>query len=352
MRKPFLDNLRHSIVLLVILYHVFYLFNSVGVITNVDIPGIPELDAVLYVLYPWFMVTLFAISGICARYSLEKQTDREFLRSKVRRQFVPSIAIIFLIGWTTGWVTGQYADMFGTNSDAIPGFAKYLIWSLSGIGVLWYLHQLLIAEVVLVLLRKIDRKDRLWQLGGKVTMPILCLMVFAMWGSAQILNTPVIEVYRNGIYIFAYLCGYCIFSHDRVQELLAKYAPALLGFSGLLAILYAVRFWGENYASMDNLKEFLTNAYAWFACLAVLVAGKRWMGKETAFTRYMAPRSFGFYVLHYPLLALGAWAMDKMLHLPVWSMYLLLPLAMVIILPPLVDIVKKIPVMKTLVLGE
>ena len=52
MRKPFLDNLRYSIVLLVILYHVFYLFNSVGVITNVEIPGIPALDAVLYVLYP------------------------------------------------------------------------------------------------------------------------------------------------------------------------------------------------------------------------------------------------------------------------------------------------------------
>ena len=352
MRKPFLDNLRYSIVLLVILYHVFYLFNSVGVITNVEIPGIPALDAVLYVLYPWFMVTLFAISGICARYSLEKQTEKEFLRSKVRRQLVPSVAIIFILGWTSGWVTGQYADMFGTNSGAIPGFAKYLIWSLSGIGVLWYLHQLLIAEVVLVLLRKIDRKDRLWQLGGKVTMPILCLMVFAMWGSAQILNTPDIEVYRYGIYIFAYLCGYCIFSHDRVQELLAKYAPALLSFNGLMAVVYTVRFWGENYAAMDNLKEFLTNAYAWNAMLAVLGAGKRWMDKETTFTRYMAPRSFGFYVLHYPLLALGAWAMDKVLHLPVWSMYLLLPMTLATILPPLVGIVKKTPVLKTLVLGE
>mgnify|MGYP003456605715 CR=1 FL=1 len=85
MRKPFLDNLRYSIVLLVILYHVFYLFNSVGVITNVDIPGIPVLDAVLYVLYPWFMVTLFVISGICARYSLQKQTNKEFLKSKEGR---------------------------------------------------------------------------------------------------------------------------------------------------------------------------------------------------------------------------------------------------------------------------
>ena len=97
MRKPFLDNLRYSIVLLVIFYHVFYLFNSVGVITNVDIPGIPALDAVQYVLYPWFMVTLFVISGICARYSLQKQTSKAFLKSKVRRQLIPSISVIFII---------------------------------------------------------------------------------------------------------------------------------------------------------------------------------------------------------------------------------------------------------------
>ena len=281
MRKPFLDNLRYSIVLLVILYHVFYLFNSVGVITNVDIPGIPVLDAVLYVLYPWFMVTLFVISGICARYSLQKQTNKEFLKSKVRRQLVPSIAIILIIGWTSGWVTGQYADMFGTNSNAIPGFAKYLIWSLSGIGVLWFLHELFLADLVLVLIRKIDRKDTLWQLGGKANIVVLCLLVFALWGSAQILNTPVIEIYRNGIYIFAFLVGYCIFSHEHIQELLAKWAPVLLSVTGILAVVYTITYWEENYSSMSNLKSFLTNAYAWFACLAVLGAGKRWMDKET-----------------------------------------------------------------------
>lgn len=352
MRKPFLDNLRYSIVLLVILYHVFYLFNSVGVITNVDIPGIPVLDAVLYVMYPWFMVTLFLISGICARYSLQKQTNREFLKSKVCRQLIPSIAIIFIIGWTSGWVTGQYADMFGTNSDAIPGFAKYLIWSLSGIGVLWFLHELLLADLVLVLIRKIDRKDTLWLFGGKANIVVLCLLVLALWGSAQILNTPVIEIYRNGIYIFAFLAGYCIFSHEHIQELLAKWAPVLLAVTGILAVAYTVTYWGENYSSMSNLKSFLTNAYAWFACLAVLGAGKRWMDKETKFTRYMASRSFGFYVLHYPLLALGAWVMDKLLHLPVWSMYLLLPIAAAVLLPPLVAIIKRIPVLRTLVLGE
>ena len=352
MRKPFLDNLRYSIVLLVIVYHVCYLFNSVGVITNVAIPGIPALDVVEYLLYPWFMVTMFLISGICARYSLQKQTGREFLRSKVRRQLVPSVAIVFLIGWTSGWVTSQYADMFGTSGDLSPGIVKYLIWCASGIGVLWFLHELLLAEAVLVLIRRLDKKDRLWQLGGKASFPVLCLLVFALWGSAQILNTPVIEIYRNGIYLFAFLIGYFVFSHDRIQELLAKWAPVLLAVGGALAVVYTVTAWGENYSVMSHLKAFLTNAYAWFAALAVLGAGKRWMDKETAFTRYMAGRSFGFYVLHYPVLVLSAFAMDRLLHLPVWLMYLLLPVEMAVILPPLIALIRRIPILRTLVLGE
>lgn len=352
MRKPFLDNLRYSIVLLVIIYHICYLFNNVGVITNVTIPGIPSMDVVEYVLYPWFMVALFVISGACARYSLQKQTDKEFLKSKVRRQLLPSIAVIFLFGWTSGWVTGQYTDMFGTNSGAMPGIFKYLIWCLSGIGVTWFLRELFLAELVLVLVRRLDKRDRLWRLGGKASFPILCLLVLPFWGSAQILNTPLIEVYRHGIYIFSFLLGYFVFSHERVQETLAQKAPLLLATGGILALAYILSAWGKNYAESAHLREFLTNAYAWFATLAVLGAGKRWLDRETRFTRYMAPRSFGFYLLHYPLLPLAAWAMDQLLHLPVWSMYILLVLLEAALLPTLVAVIKRIPILRALALGE
>lgn len=134
---------------------------------------------------------------------------------------------------STGWVTDQYANIFGGGQ--VPGFAKYLVWCMSGIGVLWFLHELLLCEVVLVLIRKLDKKDRLWQLGGKANFPVICLLVLGMWGSAYILNTPVIEVYRNGFYLFCFLAGYILFSHEQIQSLLAKWAPCMLAVSGVLA---------------------------------------------------------------------------------------------------------------------
>ena len=126
----------------------------------------------------------------------------------------------------------------------------------------------------------------------------------------------------------------------------------ILRLLAVLAVVYTMHFWGQNYAALGNLKAPLTNLYAWFACLGVLGAGKRWLDQETAFTRYMAGRSFGIYVLHNPLLVLLAWGMDKLLHFPVWSMYLLLPVLLALLLPPLIALIRRIPVLRTLILGE
>ena len=43
-------------------------------------------------------------------------------------------------------------------------------------------------------------KDRLYAFGEKAALPVLFLLVIPVWGAAQILNTPVICVYRFGIY--------------------------------------------------------------------------------------------------------------------------------------------------------
>ena len=58
-RKHYLDNIRWITVLLVIVYHVFYIFNCSGVISNLNIQGIPQMDTIEIFMYPWFMYQVY-----------------------------------------------------------------------------------------------------------------------------------------------------------------------------------------------------------------------------------------------------------------------------------------------------
>lgn len=351
-RKYYLDNIRWGTVLLVIVYHVVYLFNSVGVITNIDVQGIPQMDAFLCFVYPWFMSLLFVVAGMSARYALSVKTDREFLRERAKRLLVPSIAGIFLLGWVSGWVTNQYADMFAGNGAMIPGVGKYLIYCLCGIGPLWFAHELFLASVVLLLIRLIDKRDKLWEIGGRVNMAVLLLLVFAVWGSSKILNTPLIEVYRNGIYILMFLLGYYIFSHEEVIEGLVKYKLILLTAALITGVAYTVYYYGENYTTHSCLESFFTNFYAWIMIMAILGCARAWCDRENRFTSYMTKRNFGFYALHYPLLVAIAYLVTTYLSLPMLLKYIVIFLLEMILLPVFYEAVSRIPLLNALLLGK
>lgn len=353
MRRHFLDNARGALVLLVVLYHAVYLLNSVGVISNVAIAGIPQLDALLYLCYPWFMVSLFAIAGASARYSLERQGGRAFLRAKLRRVLLPSIAGIFLLGWVSGLVTLQYAPgALGEHPEAIPLPVRCLIVCTMGIGPLWFLHELFLCDIVLLLVRRIDRHDALGRLGARAELPALLLLTLPIWASAQVLNTPVIEVYRCGIYPLSFLLGYAVLAHESVQERLAHAAPALLTAALALCIAFTLRHWGENYAAMPVLRKPLTNLCAWVGTLAVFACFKRWADRETYLSRRMRRDGFAVFVLHLPVMAVSAWALDRLAHLPGPVIELLLPMCAALLLPPLVRLIRWLPPLRRLILGE
>ncbi len=352
MRQAYLDNVRGAVELSVIVYHIFYMFNSVGVIRNVDIPGIPQLDVVLYALYPWFMVCLFVIAGMSAKYALDKYTARQFFVVRVRRILIPSLAGIVLLGWPAGWVTAQYVDIFGGNGAMIPLPVRFLIYCLCGIGPLWFLHQLFAATLVLLLVRRLDRRGRLYALGGRVNLPVLLLLGLTVWASAQVCNVPLIEVYRCGIYIWTFLLGYYVLTQRGVQQTLARYAPALLAVAVVTGCCYIVRYWGENYTLMRNLQSAPTNAYAWLGTLAVVACGRRFWQKESRFTAYMRKNGFALYVLHYPLMALLAYALGQLLALRGGALYVALLVCEGVCLPALVMLVRRLPGVRRLVLGE
>jgi fucose 4-O-acetylase-like acetyltransferase len=99
MRKYYLDNIRWITIVLVVIYHVIYMFNGVqtyGVIGPFE--DVQYQDSLLYLLYPWFMLLLFVVSGMSSRYYLEKHTEKEFIRSRTRKLLVPGTIGVIVFG--------------------------------------------------------------------------------------------------------------------------------------------------------------------------------------------------------------------------------------------------------------
>lgn len=347
-RKSYLDNIRWATVLLVLFYHVGYLFNGVGILGGVpNGENLRWADWLIGVPYPWFMVLLFVVSGICARYALEKRTGKEFIRERAGKLLVPSTLGLFVIHW----VTGYFNIKMGGGLEYIPGFLVYPISVMSGIGPLWFIQMLFLFSAALLLLRRIDREDRLWRICGKANGWIAALLVLLIWGASCVGNVPVLTMYRFGIYFAAFLIGYLVFSHEAVQMQLEAFRWGYLALALVFGAGYCLKYCGGNYTENAVLQSFLTNAYLWFAVLVILGLMRRYGNGETPVTRYLTKNSFGFYILHYPVLVTTAYVLQYHTALSVGWKYFLTLVGMLAGTLLLNEAVKRIPGIRWLVLG-
>ncbi len=348
-RKPFLDNIRWATVLLVLFYHVGYIFNGVGILGGVpDAESLAWVDTLLSVVYPWFMVLLFVVSGICARYALEKRGGKRFLRERARKLLVPSTLGLFVIHW----ITGYFNIKMGGALDLIPAFLIYPISVISGIGPLWFIQMLFLFSAALVLIRKLDKNNRLWTFCGKANGAAVAALVIVIWGAAQVGNLPVLTTYRFGIYFAAFLIGYLVLSHEKVLAEVERLRIPAAVLALVCAVKYAVTCYGENYTADAVLRSFGTNVYLWLAVLAVLGMAKRYANRETALTRYLARNSFGFYIVHYPVLIVTCYFLQYHTGLSAGWKYLLALLAELAGTFLFNELIKRLPVIRYLVLGQ
>lgn len=353
MRRLYIDNLRWLTVASVVLYHVIYLFNGI-VSTGVVGPfhEVQYQDAVQYILYPWFMVLLFLISGMCARYYLQQHAPREFIRSRTRKLLVPSTIGIFVFHWMQGYINMRLSDAFETIPAGVPKLVLYLIMALSGTGVLWFIQMLWIFSMLLVAVTALE-KGRLAAFCERFSYhPVfLAALGVAVWEAAQILNTPVVAVYRFGIYGFVFFLGYYIFSQEKVTDTLAQCCP----FFGIVAIILAAVnvavYFGQNYAVSPIVNSPLSVAYLWAVCLAALGGMKRWGSRTNSFMDYMNRKSWGLYIFHYLPLSVSGMLLAENTELPPVCIYILTGLAAFAGALLLYEIISRIPVIRWCVLG-
>ena len=349
MRKYYLDNIRWCTVLLVVVYHVIFIFNAVA----------PELgagpfrpvqyqDAIQYLLYPWFMVLLFVVAGAGSRYALEKQTPKEFLASRTRKLLVPSTLGLFVFHWMGGYVNMKMNGAFDIIPANVPRLALYPIMAVSGTGVLWFIQMLWIFSLLLLPVRKLE-KGKFYAKTKNWGLPVLILLALPLWLSAQILNTPVVTVYRFGIYGLAFFLGYFVFAHEEVVERLSEKWLPLSAAALVLGLCYTVYYFGRNYAVEPVVNSVFSMVYAWIAVLAVFALGKKFGDRTSPLAAWLGKRSFGLYVFHYlPMSAAALWLCRGLPALPA---YLLAGLAAFAGGWGLYEGISRIPVLRRCLLG-
>lgn len=350
MRKQYIDNIRWITVMIVVVYHVIYMFNGVqlfGVIGPFKEYQIQ--DAFQYLVYPWFMALLFVVSGMSTKFYLDHHTIKELVKDKTRKLLVPSTIGLFVFQW----IMGYFNIAISGGLDVIYTLPKpliYVIMAISGTGVLWYIQMLWIFSMLLLLVCKID-KNRLLTIGEKTPVWLLLLLTIIYYGMAQIGNLP-ITVYRFGIYGFCFFIGYFIFSHDVVIERLSKYWLYLDIVAIALGISYTLRYFGLDYATSPVLNNVHACVFSWIAILAIFATMNKYGNFSNSITKFMRKEAWGIYIFHYLTLAMTAYSLK--LYVPNMKpvfVYVICFIASFVGAILLNEIVSRIPILRWCVLG-
>lgn len=358
-RYIFIDNMRWVVVLLVLLYHVFYNYNSLGVFGGIG--GFAEQqwqDTVCALLNPWFMTLLFVVAGASSRYALQRYSAEEFRKERTRKLLVPSTIGIFVFGWMLGLLNMHIA---GAEIPAeIPFFVKWLISIASGTAHLWFIQDLFGFSLLLLLVRKVidvERVDKwLSTLSRRgYALIILALFVVLYIASFTQIDNPapsegLINLYRPIFYFICFVAGYYIFSSVTIHNYLAERAKGLFLIAIGTASYFVIRYYGIDYTLPEVIQSLWCNLFCWAMVLAMFGAFKRWANRSNRVTKYLTRSSFGIYIVHM-VVCTASCLLLKEIAIPVWSKYAIAIAMTYIGSFALWEILSRIPLIRWCVFG-
>ncbi len=365
MRKHWIDNLRWVTVLLVLLYHVVYFYNNKGAFGCIGGfgDGPQYQDVLMYILYPWFMPLLFLLAGMGSRYALERHTAREWFVARTRKLLVPSTIGLLVFHWMTGYFNTHVAGV--DVLAAVPQPVKYFLWAFSGIGPLWFIQDLWLFSLILLLVRKLDGKNRFSTccgkvFGGKYGIVWMLLLGVLFWlGEHTMIIEPrpesadgLYNLYKPLFYLMPFLMGYFVFANDEVQELLGRWWVPLMTTAVTAGALLTISTFGQNNTSPQYLSRVMNSLYGWLMCLAMMGWFKAKFDRTGRFAVYMTRSSFGLYIVHYLVVASLGYMMKVYTQLPPVAMYAILAVAVFTLSPLLYEGLRRIPLVRWCVLGE
>lgn len=258
------------------------------------------------------MPLFFIVAGFFARLVIEKKGLIFFIKNRFRRIVIPWFGSLFFIVPLTAFSFYLYRNYINRNNELYDAVKLSIIdmTSWNGMYHLWFLYQLVIFYIILILLKKIPRPrfnlNKIlfspFSTLGLISIIILASISIILFHDHDtspwvvytgILPNPGQTVYY-GLYFFL---GYYL--HHLGMKIPRKdFAIALLLIGSLLFIIK------YQFTINGIVKQLIWAAEAITLTLSLLALFNILFKRESATIRYISDASYWMYLIHFPIITL------------------------------------------------
>ncbi len=329
-RKYFLDWLRVGAFAFLILFHVGMLYVSWRY--NLKSPRLfPAIEPLMNAVSAWRLALLFMISGVAARFLIDKLGPGAFARDRLRRLLPVILAGMYvvippqtyLVLVSRGAVHMDFATFWWTQYlRANQTLVRPLHMTMPTWDHIWFLVYLLIyallAAGAIWVSKRLGARTRpglspwMLLLAPAVWMALANLVILTKW---RITDALVNDWGGHLKWAGLFATGLLTAREDRFWALLEAHRGKLLAVAALLLAIQS--------RMNDPLWSALSGLYGWAAICALCGFAKALLNRPSALLSHLNEAVLPIYVLHQPiLLATAFWLFP--LRLPVGVEVLLL----------------------------
>ncbi len=347
-RKAFIDNLRWSMIILVISMHAADTYSPFGNWYFSDKAATDGLAAMIFGTYQsflqaFFMGLLFAVSGYFARASLLKKSVALFIKDRAIRLGLPVVLYMLVIGPVTQfYVAGSWRPAPGT-----PFLAEWWRHILDGevfseSGPLWFCVALLAFSIVYAVLA--PRFTTAATSDGRRPQLLTILGFMALMGAGTFAMRLVMPEGRAVLnlqladfpqYLLMFAAGVAAHrsgwaerlpSRDGRRWLLAGLLGGAFGWVLLMALGGALQGHFDSYGGGWHWQSAGKSVWEAFVCVAVslglLTLYRDWINSTNAVFAFLSANAFAVYVFHPPVL-IAVTRLLSLWHGPVFDKFVM-----------------------------
>ena len=339
-RLFFIDHLRASLVILVVLHHLALVYGAGAPFYYVEPPANDSLSFLVLLVFilvnqSWFMGALFLLAGYFTPGSFDRKGPGSFLKDRLLRLGIPLIIFIFVLSPISN--LGLYlmpASLTGITTpltwQTFP-YLAYLDW-----GPLWFVAMLLIFDFGYAAWRMLTRNRTASPVSDPAPPSYLGIGIFILALALvsylfriiipmgkEVLDFPTLSYLPQ--YLSLFVLGTVASHYNWFRTL-----PSSMGVIGFVTavvagvLLFPLAFSGHLFSlrltpALANLMghgHWRAAVYAlWdsiFAvgmCLGLITLFRRFFNEQERFGRFLSQHSYSVYIIHIPIIVFLAFAL-------------------------------------------